>query len=270
MKRLLALLLALALVFAIAACGKSPAQDEEEISAETTTITEETAREEASSTLFPFPELPSATQLTPESAGALPAIAAPAQATAAPATHTFPTPSSPAMGGTTATTKAATTTKPATTTTAASTTTTTATTATTTTTQRQTLAPRTFAISPASVQAMGLSNVSKTVTTLNDFGTIKSYEITGPRLKDVLAALGADMSAINNRSVLKVVDNGSKPSSADFNSFLINSNDTILALTIDGFTADAPRMFAAVEPGSTYSDSSKAIKWVDTFILTYN
>ena len=109
------------------------------------------------------------------------------------------------------------------------------------------------------------------MTTLNSFGTVKSYNVTGPRLKDVLAKLGADMSAINSNSVLEVkCTDPSDPASANYSYYLINSNDTIFALTIGGSAADAPRLFAAVEPGNTYSDSSKAIKMVDTLILRYN
>jgi len=121
------------------------------------------------------------------------------------------------------------------------------------------------------VQALGLGEVTKTVTTINDFGTVKSYAVSGPRLKDVLAALGADMAAVNSGSVLQVkCTNPADPASASFNNSLINSNDTILALSINGSAADAPRTFAAVEPGNSYSDSRKAIKMVDTLILNYN
>ena len=142
---------------------------------------------------------------------------------------------------------------------------------TTTTTQATTKAPQTFTVSVAAIQALGLSEVSITVTTLNSFGTVKSYAIVGPKLKDVLAALGADMTAVNANSVLQVkCTDPSDPASADYNYFLINSNDSIFALTIGGSAADAPRLFAAVEPGNTYSDSGKAVKMVDTLILNYN
>jgi NAD(P)H-nitrite reductase large subunit len=118
---------------------------------------------------------------------------------------------------------------------------------------------------------MGLGNVTKTVTTQNSFGTVKSYDITGPKLKDVLAALGADMAAVNADSVLQVkCTDPADPASANYNHFLINSNDSILALTVNGSTSDAPRLFPAVETGKEYSDSSKAIKMVDTLALAYN
>jgi len=140
-----------------------------------------------------------------------------------------------------------------------------------TTTEPTTKAPKTFTVSAASIKALGLNEVTKTVTTLNSFGTVKSYDVTGPTLKDVLGALGADMSAINSKSVLQVkcTDPGD-PAEASYNSFLINSGDTIFALTVNGSAQDAPRLFAAVEAGNTYSDSSKAVKMVDTLILSYN
>jgi len=132
-------------------------------------------------------------------------------------------------------------------------------------------ASRTFTVSAASIKALGLSEVTKTVTTLNSFGTVKAYDVTGPTLKDVLGALGADMSAVNSKSVLQVkCTDPSDPAEASYSYFLINSGDTIFALAVNGSAQDAPRLFAAVEAGSTYSDSGKAVKMVDTLILSYN
>ena len=273
MKRFLALPLALAVLLMLAACGTSPAQGGEETSAEPTTET--TTQEETSAvTLFSIPALPG---VAAETTGVtMPVIATPPPATRMTTTRTAPAPSSPATAGSTAatTTKATPVTTSATAT--ATTTTTTATTATTTTTTTTTTtaatkAPRTWTISLSTIRALGLAEVRKTVTTLNSFGTIKSYDISGPKLKDVLAALGADMSAINGRSTLKAIcGNPSDPASADYNYFLINSNDSILALTVNGTEDDAPRLFPAVEAGSAHADSGKAVKMVDTLILSYN
>jgi len=145
------------------------------------------------------------------------------------------------------------------------------TTTTTTAVVSTTKAPQTWSVNLAIIQALGLPEVTKTVTTQNSFGTIKSYAAQGPKLKDVLTALGADMSALNSRSVLQVkCTDPSDPASADYNYFLIGSDDSVFALSVGGSTADAPRLFAAVEPGQTYTDSGKCVKLVDTLILNYN
>jgi len=269
MKRILALLLALAALFVLAACGKSPAREEEETSVEAAT-TETLAQEETPGFVFSIPALPGVTQTAAGTADiTMPVIAsqAPAQATAA--TRTAAAPTFPAAAGSTTTTKPITTAAATTATTIA--TTTAAPTTTTTPTNPTTKAPRTWTISRSSIEALGLAEVTKTVSTLNSFGTIKSYEVKGPTLKAVLEKLGADMSAISSNSVLLVkCTDPSDPAEAKYGYTLINSGDSILALTVNGSAEDTPRLFAAVESGNTYSDSAKAIKMVDTLTLSYN
>jgi len=164
-----------------------------------------------------------------------------------------------------------TTTVPTTTTTATTAEPTTSSTTTTTTMVATTKAPQTWNVDLTTIQAWGLETVSMTVTTQNSFGTVKSYDVVGPKLKDVLERLGADMAAINAGSVVEAkCTDPADPASAAFNYFLITNDDTIVALTVGGSAADVPRLFAAVEPGNVYSDSGKAVKLVDTLILNYN
>ena len=134
-----------------------------------------------------------------------------------------------------------------------------------------TKAPQPFTVDLAKIKALGLPNVTKTITTKNDYGTVKSYDVVGPTLKSVLAALGADMPAINSKSILFVECNDpTDPAEANYNYFLINSGDSIMALTINGSEDDAPRLFPAVESGQQYAFSGKAVKCVDAMILNYN
>ena len=281
MKKLWAILLAAAVFFALAACGKAPAPE-----AETTLeITEAAA---VTGLTFPFPELPSGTapgQTLPVIAGtgasivtttlagsaSVPAVSNSSTTT----TTTKPGASSSSTTTTTTTTSTKINTSSTTTSTKATTSSaTTTTTTTTTTTQappRVTKAPQTFNIDLAKIKALGLPNVTKTITTKNDYGTVKSYNVTGPTLKSVLAALGADMSAINGYTKLAVeCTDPADPAKAEYNNFLINSGDSIMALTINGSEDDAPRLFPAVETGQQYAFSGRAIKCVDVMVLNYN
>ena len=156
-----------------------------------------------------------------------------------------------------------------TTTTAIVTTTTTA--ATTTTTEVTTKAPAQFTITPAQIEALNLDDITREVKTINSFGNPKYYSAVGPVLKDVLEALGADMSAINSGSTLTAsCTDPDDSASATIDSYMILNDDTVLALTVGGSTADAPRLFAADEPGEDFTDSTKCVKMVDTLILNYN
>jgi len=294
MKRIPALLTVLALLFILAACGTTPAQ--EETAAQTTELTTEPA-DALGTTLLPYPVMPSFTEAV--STGSVPVMATPAvtasaagQTTISAAANAATTTTKPVTTATTkpVTTKTTATTKPTTKPVTTVTTTTTTTTKPTTTT---TAAPQTWirTITAAQLRELNCSLLQNIeIHSYNSYGTYKPYLINGYRLKDVLQALGANMNAITSAStLLTTASDGNK---ITITGNLITANETYIAMEYaESHTPGAaksssktPRLFPAANlvnptdtrvPGSppvaigTYVDNSLCNGNVISFTLTY-
>jgi len=157
-------------------------------------------------------------------------------------------------------------------TTTAPTTTTTTAPGTTTTTPETTTEPEavvdTFEFSLADIEALGLDEVAMTAHTINSVNSKSDYTIAGPKLKDVLEALGADMAAIGSGSSLGVVASDNLTKVYTFDSDWFMNDETVLALG----RSDSPRLFPApsVEfEDEMYVDNGLCVKYVCSLILTY-
>lgn|GEM_PF-2750204 len=119
---------------------------------------------------------------------------------------------------------------------------------------------QTWNISEASLKALGLQTYSYTIKTVNSVGTEKNRTFTGVRLKDVLLALGADLSVLSSSATLTMTttDDYAAPT---YSRALILDDKTILAWAEDG-TAIPLRMC----PGSL-TDTKYYVKGVNTITL---
>ena len=135
--------------------------------------------------------------------------------------------------------------------------------------------PQSWSVSLASLQALGLPEFSVTVDTVNNSGTVKSYAITGVRLKDVLAELLGvdDLSFLPDDAAteLTVLCTGYAPAVCGYDRIV--SDDTYLAFVIDGSAGDAPRLIPMPDKvhtdGNTYVFNGDMIKNVDTLTLVW-
>ena len=153
-----------------------------------------------------------------------------------------------------------------------------------------TKAPRTFTISLTDLENLGCtlrSNVE--IRSYNSKGEEKGYMLNGYRLKDVLQALGADISAIKSTSTLVAAEMAGTTVkySAEITGDIITSDDSYLAIeysegvfaslspTATKSGSKCPRLFPA--PNMTVSGQSGL--WVNnglcnsstnTLVLTYN
>ena len=241
MKRFWAILPALAVLLAFAACGKGPAGAEE-------TGPETTAQAQTEAFAFPFPEI-----LAPgmESASAQGSAARQASVTAGDATRTTvraATTTKPATAASTQTSK----TSQTTTTAKAGTSLTRATTASTTaSTTESTNPPATppprptqrydISVSVDKAKAAGGPVVIE-VTTVNSVGTVdpQPRRFTGVRLKDYLAAQGVDMSALSGSAKLTVTSRDGR--TQECSRSVIDSDRTLLAWEEDGKALSPPRL----------------------------
>jgi len=141
-------------------------------------------------------------------------------------------------------------------------------TTTTTTTTTETQDPTWVkVISIADIEALGLSNVSITVTTINAANTITNTAITGPKMKEVLEALGADMSRITGSSTLAVVASDA-PTEYPYTNAMFMGDAAVLAMG----RSDSPRLYPAPSvlfEGTMYVDNGLCCKYVQTLTLTY-
>ena len=294
MKRIPALLIAMALLFMLASCGTSPVQ--EETAAQPTALI--TEPDESTGGFLPYPVMPSVTDAV--ITGTAPVTAAPA-VTASAAGQTTLSAAAPVTAPTTITTTkpvtTKTTTKPVTakttTTTKPVTTVTTTTTTTTTKPTTTTAKPQawTQTVTMAQLQALGCTPYQNIeIHSYNSYGTFKPYIINGYRLKDILQALGANMSAITSSStLLTTASDGNKTPIAGN---LITANATYLAMEYAEShnpgdaksSTKTPRLFPAANlvnptdtrvPGSppvaigTYVDNSLCNGNIVSFTLTY-
>jgi len=176
-------------------------------------------------------------------------------------------------------------------TTTAPATTITATTTTTTTTTAATTAPWTSTFTAAQLQALGCTPYQNIeIHSYNSYGTFKPYIINGYRLKDILQALGADISAITSSSTLLTTANDGNKTPIAGN--LLTADETYLAMEYAEShnpgaaksSTKTPRLFPAANlvnptdtrvPGSppvaigTYVDNSLCNGNIVSFTLTY-
>jgi len=265
MKRFFVLLLALAMLSVLAACGTSPVQGGEGTEPETTM--DALTQEETSAFTFPFPDLPSITQLTQEDTSAVSAMASQPIVTIATATAKTNAPTVTATIALTtkptAATKATTATTTTTTTRPTTTTTTTiATTTTTTTTQGQPakVTKGTFSVSVAKAKAAG-SAVTISVTTVNQVGTAKDRVYTGVKLKDFLAAQNVDVAALSSSATLMAKADDGETLTYTYSDII--SDKTLLAWDDAGEPLSPPRLCPC---GAT--DASKYLRGVESITLS--
>ena len=250
MKRFLALLLALALLFAFAACRKTPARGGEETTAEITTTQATTQETTSAYTLFPFPAPPAAAteagggvyyeayeapiytpNYSPYPEPPQPTYLTPTADlnTAAITTYSGTAGTTGATASGTATTGEPTTSGP----------TTTAPATTQTTTQPPKVTQGTFTVSVAAAKAAG-SAVTERVTTVNSVGTAKDRVFTGVKLKDFLAAQNVDIAALDQSATLVArADDGE---TATYTYYDIIADRTLLAWDDDGESLSPPRL----------------------------
>jgi len=259
MKRLFALMLALALLIAFAACGASPAQEEE-------TTTEQTTQTQIEAAFsFEIPELPVVT--TQEDASAQPAATIPS-ATAASSGNTTTAVSTTTRPSVSTQATTTTTTKPGASSSTITTTKTTTTTTTTTSTQptNPPVTKGTFTVDVAKLQAMG-GAVTRTYHFKNQYdednnlpGQTRTY--TGVKLRDFLAKEGITVSALGSGAKLVATDNKGRSVTYSYNDIV--SDNTLLAWAQDGNpVADAPRLC----PGHTTGVNS-LLFWKEVSSIT--
>jgi len=261
MKQFLAILLALALVFALAACGKKPAPGVEETTAETTTETL-TQEETSAFTLFPFPSAP--TEATAAAGYAYEAYEAPIYYDPPPAAPqgTYQTPTADLNTAAITTFSGIATTTAAPGATDAPTTAALTTTAAPTTTQAPTLPPAqgTFSVSVGRAQAAG-APVTISVTTINQAGTSKARVYTGVKLKDFLAAQGVNLAAVGSGAVLTAKADDGETLTYSYSEIM--SDKTLLAWDDAGEALSPPRLC----PCAT-TDASRYLRGVITITLS--
>lgn len=263
MKRIPILLLTVAVLAALAACGRARPTGGEPASAETTTTTQTTARP-AVTTLFAFPALPTTvgeyTYFVDVPVQAPPAAKTTARSaatvtgtvltqltttTAVPTTTTKPVTTTTATTTRTTTTPATTTRAP---TTAATTTRpTTTTTFNDTTGVTTTTVPKptkgTFEVSVAKAKAINKEN-SATAKITNSIGEESTRIYTGVRLKDFLAAQGVDI--VSGATVTATSSDGK---SVTLGYSEIISNSTLLAWDETGTPLGQPRLCPCASTG---------------------
>jgi len=251
MKRFFAILLALALLCALAACGKKPAPGTEETTAETTAEAT-TPAETSAHTIFPFPVSPT------QAAGAgyvYDANEAPIYnydyvPYPEPPRPTYETPTadlntaaittySGAAGTTIAAPTAAGSTATAASTAAGPTTT--APTTAQATTQPPKVTQGTFTVSVAAAKAAG-SAVTERVTTVNSVGTTKERVFVGVKLKDFLAAQNVDVVALAQKTDITLVAKASDGETVTYTYGEIMADRTLLAWEEDGDSLSPPRL----------------------------
>jgi len=115
-------------------------------------------------------------------------------------------------------------------------------------------ASETFAFTLESIQALGLTVYEETITTVNSYPTTYVRTWTGVRVKDVLTAMGANMSRLNSGSTLHVTTTDNFMPDNSFDYAVIMSDLTLLswyyvqtAPNASSSTATIPRFV----PGST-------------------
>lgn len=270
MKRFFAILLALALLCALAACGKKPAPGTEETTAETTAEAT-TPAETSAHTIFPFPVSPT------QAAGAgyvYDANEAPIYnydyvPYPEPPRPTYETPTadlntaaittySGAAGTTIAAPTAAGSTATAASTAAGPTTT--APTTAQATTQPPKVTQGTFTVSVAAAKAAG-SAVTERVTTVNQVGTKKERVFTGVRLKDFLAAQGVDIAALGTGATLVAKADDGETMTYTYSEIM--SDITLLAWDDAGETLSPPRLCPCHA-----TDSSRYLRGVVSITLS--
>ncbi|MCL2507743.1 MAG: hypothetical protein FWF05_01060 [Oscillospiraceae bacterium] len=288
-----ALLLLLAAMFVFASCGTADA--DAETAPETAAESQIAEAEETSAEpLTDMPETESASE-EPQTSEAVGTAVSTTKPTTTKATTTKPTAAKPTTTKAVTSTAKPTTTaatspgiKPGTTVPPATTTTTTATAAqpsATTTTKPTTVtttatttsggggtpisppskpAPQTIQITLADLKAKGLAERAATITSVNTFGTEKTYAIKGARLTDVLSAYGVDWQKYG--SGVSVTLTASDGESVSYNYGKINS--AILAWEIDGSASGAPRIFHNTKDSSGIVSTGDFIKHVASVTIS--